>query len=164
MDLEHYYEGVPDARKDEVLELIRDNKQDFVVWNDYYDEERSEASDEFFWNYKTDNTYVATSSDDVVGIGCYEPRCNRDDIHFEMDTFCYISLIIVDREYRGRGYGKTIFRNMVDSCKNEAPILFCTWESNTDMLHMAESFGFSLASVRLNHRYNGESSLYFVKI
>lgn len=164
MDFENYYDGVPETISDEVLDLVERNKSDFVVWEDYYDS--GTAMNSFFWNYKTDNSYIVLNdNNDIIGLGCFDPRCNREDIPIGNQTFSYLSLIMVDEDYRGKGIGEKIFDKMVSDCLTQGvpPMVLCTWEGNQAMIGMMKKKSFKICSVKKNHRYNGQDSLYFRK-
>lgn len=164
MDFEKYYDGVPETMSDEVLDLVERNKSDFVVWDNYHDSDTAMSS--FFWNYKTDDSYIALNDEnDIIGLGCFDPRCDREDIPIEESTFSYLSLIMVDENYRGRGIGEVIFDKMASDCLDQglSPMVLCTWEGNQAMIGMMEKKSFKIFSVKKNHRYNGQDSLYFRK-
>lgn len=144
-----------------IEELIEKNKDDFTVWKEYYDDT---VLTDFFWNYKTDRTIVARKDGEIVGFACYQPNSSREDIPME-NPFAYFSLILVDEEYRGQGIGTKIIEEIItrleDSDESSSPIVFSTWESNKTQINVAEKFGFEQYDRKENHRYNGESSLYF---
>ena len=146
----------------DVESLIKTYKDDFVVWDNYYD---AGVQMDFFWNYKTDQTIVAKEDNEVIGFLCYQPESDRTDIPSE-EPFTYLSLILVDGEYRGEGIGSKMIGSLLERLQNETinnPIVFGTWESNSAQISLAKKFGFELFDIKKNHRHNGESSLYYRK-
>lgn len=154
-------EDMNEEDKSRIEEIIENNKDDFIVWQEYYDDT---VLTDFFWNYKTDETIVARKKGEIAGFACYQPNSSREDIPME-NSFSYFSLIIVDEDFRGQGIGTKIIEDIItrleNSEKSSSPIVFSTWESNTRQINVAEKFGFKKYEQKENHRYNGESSLYF---
>lgn len=157
-----YMEKLDDLQEyiNEIEELIERNKEDFIVWDEYMTEDGIDNS--FFWNYETDDIILAFDEErTVLGFVCYDADCSRSDIPSHED-FVYLSLLIVDKNSRGNGIGKSLIKEVLKiSSDLGKPVIFGTWQSNDKQIHIAEKFGFKLYETKDNHRHNGEDTLYY---
>lgn len=151
----------------QIREIIRQNVDDFVVWESYADPESEYGVDlRFFNNYRRENNdlLIAKQGDTVCGFLTYDGNSMREDIPIE-SPFTYISLLIVDEPYRGNGIASQLYEHLlngiVPSEDTAYPIVLGTWEGNSEQKHLMDKFGFTICGRKPHHRENGEATLYY---
>ena len=122
--------------QDRVRRLILDGMRD--RWGDDYDETLNSDVDDILKTYIQDRdaeVTVIAYGDDIVAVGMLIPL---------EDGKGQLVRMAVDRDYRGRGYGKTIVRHLVAAAKRRGmtKVLVKTDTPWTDAAGLYSSCGF----------------------
>lgn len=150
----------------QIQELIRRVKSDFVPYDGYYPpSDPSQIDIEFFSNYQLETEHAVVFCDEqaLIGLCCLDLDCHREDVPLT-EPFSYLSLAMVDPDYRGLGLGNLI-QDMIWSLREcgqlHDNIASSTWSGNMVQRHLFEKYGWQVHKRIQNHRANGDDTLYY---
>ena len=159
---------------DDIKKLITEADRDFIpplsartsITQNHFTTEYGEDNgiDNYFEAVKKQSAFLAIIDGHVIGFISIIKRFSYPRIEFErkyLDNI-YISTIIVDKKYRGRGYAIMLYRALLSKFKSKY-ILTRTWSTNNIHIKILKSYKFDKFDVKPNDRGEGIDTIYFCR-
>jgi ribosomal protein S18 acetylase RimI-like enzyme len=77
--------------------------------------------------------------------------------HIREDKNAYISGFVIDKKYRGEGFGREALEQVLMAVKDAPKVELITHPNNSSALQLYTSFGFKIIERKENYYGNGES-------
>ena len=106
---------------------------------------------------------IALEKDKLLGFMSFNKHYVNDDLQDQLDTI-YISTIIVDGDYRGKGITTRFYAALQELAKQwQKPITTRTWSTNHSHIHLLNKLQFKEIKRIKNGRGTGVDTVYYRK-
>lgn len=163
---EKYEEGLrrllASADEEFVPPLTAENRTGVTRWDD---EKLFTTIDEHVQAALGRRLIVGLDDDRVVGIMIFEAIDDMDDLEGYTSTN-YITELIVDRDYRGRGIATRMYEVILEDLPDDYrldSVSTKTWSTNDDHISILDSFGFECVKRIPDDRGEGIDTVYYAK-
>jgi ribosomal-protein-alanine N-acetyltransferase len=118
-----------------------------------------------FWNYDILKSEILSDNSKYIVAILNEEIIGFAGIKIIFDT-ADIMNIVIKKSFRGKGFGKLLFNNLLALCKdnNLSTINLEVSSSNNTAINLYKSFGFSSIDIRKNYYKNSDAIIMQLKL
>lgn len=118
---------------------------------------------EYFNCLMEQETLIMVEDNKLLGFMSFRNKYIVDGINL-LEPTVYVSTIIVNKEFRGKGICNSFYKELFDG-KHHNCNYICTrtWSTNISHLAVLEKNGFNIVKILKDDRGNGIDTLYFLK-